>query len=285
MHLVLDEVKRFGNGGIGTLGYGEQRIIKPEFLECVSPDGTLRAFTPDSAVSLDTCDLFGAYMMHRREFIRSMNWVSDSGLESYTDIDEVDRHPSSIYVLASLDEPIRDTANHRDDLVFAAGMRLTPYGCIEDSLSYRMLEDAPEMRDEMSRSPLINKINKSKGTIWDITRLVPMQAEPAHRRVEIAEIIDAVNRIIGGAATATGIEQNDTWIFLVHQQFRDFLDNQGFKYAILADGIASSKGDKATFIALNPLESYQHLTNERSRRQVVKGIEGLRITNFDGLSA
>lgn len=144
----------------------------------------------------------------RRKYIGShMDWHVSSDRDAY------DEDPATLQLI---------TTEEQKGII--AGMRLTPRGSIQETLSWTML---PGLTDEQAHG--------IDGPVWDLTRLVPGD-------IDKFKIMPAFAELFGAALAQTqSIDSNPQWIFATTVSFVNAFKRYGIEFTVI-DGTEREGG-------------------------------------------
>ncbi len=173
-----------------------------------------------SALTKEQNTLLQEYSQLRTDYVLQEGWpIHDGGI----DIDELDQDMTTHYVIAHTNRVI-------------AGMRMTRTPSIQQSLSYRMWDNAVDRAEfeEACRASkeVIDTVNKNE--IWDITRLITESNILALKQPRSR----ALSRVGLFKILARGLSVSDTndawWVFTTTERMMKFMKKNGFDVTVVA---------------------------------------------------
>lgn len=171
----------------------------------------------------DDEDVFREWLDLRQEYVERQGWRFGD------DRDEYDANPDTLHILM-----------RRGESIFA-GMRLTPAGTPEETLSWSML--TPAMQEEAAA-----RLPEPTGEpVWDLTRLINTGAG----------MHENVDTFIQMFAVGLGLSQERTshprWFFTTTKPFFRFFKLQGIEFDPLVQGrINASDEHESVFCHIDP---------------------------------
>ena len=224
-------------------------LVNPEAMRRINGNDTSReraqALIPEGVGVVDisfgpqNTELLNKMLPIRAEFVQAMNWRERD--PNYDDRDEYD----------DLDETLHLSLTDRETGELIAGLRLTRVPSVEESQSWIMLSDNPQMIesaldhvDEQGRNTveLLNETAK-RGNLWDLTRLVCPLDENADRKKIVAGIMELFAVGYGTIRQNTlDDEQDDVrWICAATDLVKMTAENLCLDFASAASGRVNKK--------------------------------------------
>lgn len=208
--------------------------------ERLSTDSRLRITYPVETQSTESALIVKDFLANRLTFVKGMGWTP----EAVTDEDRYDVDPSTAYILRS------DAENTS---TFIAGMRLTEVDSLENSLSWHMLDGAPEIKEAARNNEAeFARIlaAQERGELWDLTRLVPaldgrLMSTPSAMKDSILDIIGGGMRL-----TAQGEGTDPAWVFVTTPTMLKFLTKIGVRTTTLATGKVSFHDNQVSHLCV-----------------------------------
>lgn len=211
------------------------------------------------------------FMKARLGFVRDvMHWVPQSTL---SDADPYDADPNTTYLVKTADQ------DGSGDRSFVAGMRLTKVNSVEESMTWNMLRNRPDIQEEISakHGEAIKSLDAiaENEALWDLTRLVSQ----VDGSVSPRECAAGVQEVFGAGVTmSTQNSENTKWLFLTTASFKRFLDVSGVVSEELYSGVIT-QGDKeeSVMCLVDPAAAYEQLkmsenpVHKRTAEAVMRG--------------
>lgn len=201
---------------------------REEELDLLEKHDGLMIVRPCSPLSELRREVAEAYLDARHKFVQEMGWLKDRE----NDLDVYDSNPSTFYC-------IRNKIDEKSGAIkFAAGLRLTRAGRIEDSLSFSMLAQNLDMqwqtfanawKDRDVRRAMLD------GNLWDVTR----QLGRRDGSISPREIRESIAKSFGAAIGATAPTEDTVWFFVTTKELKDMLERNGVELKVLSKGYVS----------------------------------------------
>lgn len=178
---------------------------------------------------------------------------------------------------------VHSIAVHNKEVV--AGMRLTPVGSAEESLTIEMLKHNPSMQSEARQ-----ELETTPGIYYDLTRLVSIETN-SDRNTKKA-VIEGIGQMLGASFglalqshTANELDQI-IWMYAVDEHFLDVLSAMGIQHRKIASGTVSSDDRYNTVVCVtHPAGAYEHLCEIAKLERLEKpGMRSMTLKNvFRGM--
>lgn len=246
------------SGAVITLGGN----TTAEVISRKSVDGSIRYFNSVGQSGSTESAMAGEFMQMRLDYVKAMGWLPE---DTVSDIDPYDLDPTTLVLLAG------NPREKQDVKQIFAGMRLTPTGRLEDSLSWSMLNrHKGDMRDQALTSDYLEKLRAAErdGQLLDLTRLTTAIDD---RYESVEDIARAVLDLIGAGIVATvkDGEPQPAWLFLTTAMFRQFLVQVGIKHDVLSVGKVSESDDQDSYLCVAyPQEALSYVAEGQTSQHV-----------------
>lgn len=216
-------------------------------------------------------------MALRLRYVTDMGWLA----AQQSDDDAYDGHADTIYCVRFFDGAERDPARS-----IGGGIRLTPVGAVEDSLTWHMLARTPGAQRAVAfdRRMLLDELDDKaaacRGGLWDMTRLV----SPLDGSISKPEAIQAIYELLGMSmyATEAAGDADPAWFFLTTPTIKRLIEMSGIPCETLYAGRVSATDETDSYLCVaRPLSAYariadsDNLTHRRASKHVLAGYTAL----------
>lgn len=213
-----------------------------------------------SSLTKSTLELHEQYLGIRHEFSKIFDWPSK---DMDSDKDRYDDNTQTSYVVISFGE------SGQHESVFDCGMRLTPIETLEESLSWEMLTNNPQIIDNVSidaKSEVDRLV--AQGNAWDLTRLV---ANPELKTDTESRMQSFIKMFAAGihASEVKGASE-PVWMFTTTKSLWHFLNRLGIEPKVVAQGkISPDDKDTSLFGYITPKATYDGIEGSVSPELMV----------------
>jgi len=239
----------------GDALYHADEATRSELSDAPAGARGIFAINPAEPATRTTEAITKNFLAARLAYVKEKGWVPESRQD---DSDDYDGHPATLTLIKAGPQPEGGEAPS-----IVAGLRLTRVGSLQGSLTWTMLNQHPEVQEEILRSnpTLVEEFN-AKGkdfSLWDLTRAVSGEG------AEGMKTVYAFLQIFGAAMAETGyaVGKRPRWFFFTTEEFSGFLNTAGIKHEIVYSGLVSEGDTKKSLLCyIDPLTRYQEIHDE-----------------------
>jgi hypothetical protein len=237
----------------------------------------------------DDVDVLKRLLPFREEFIKRMKWSTDNSHSAYAPIPELAwlEQPGLEEVRKEADaydsdqETLHFMISDHETGEIMAGLRLTPVLSVEDSLSWSMFENAPEMRTQAyghinrTGQNSIDDLNEAaaRGDLWDLTRLVTPEPTTKEQAEKLMASIMELFATSYGAQRRFKQNPEDwdgiRWMFTGTDSLVFGLKHLGIQHEVIASGLINEEdaknnpdGGKSNFCTVKPESAARYLREQ-----------------------
>lgn len=194
---------------------------------------------------------------------KQMGWFPETDPETgmpFRDGDHYDADPHTIHL----------TSRPTPESSLRASMRLTNVEAPEESLTFSMLANAPEMREAILRSEAFADLRRAGARrregesganeitdLWDLTRLVSsLETNPSEITQEwIEELNKTKNAMVelfgyGLGVTSPSRDQDPRWFFMTTEKVRAMLQLMGIDHEVVGQGRVTPTDEEDSFFCV-----------------------------------